>query len=179
MTTKTKPKGPVKKTRKLTQKERDKLTKNVRNKIKKKQIKKKGFSVASNRSKHKQGKFWSKKNQKEFVFRSAYEFGYFHILEADKEVVSYIVEPFQISYRYQGSIRKYWPDLMVLYKNGSIKILEIKPAALVNSKQVQAKAAGARMFLKRNIPNAEYAFITEADIFETQADYKKLVKLIK
>jgi hypothetical protein len=175
----TKPKGKVNKARKLTKKEKEKITKNARLKIKKKQIKKKGFSVASNRSKYKQGKFWSKKNQKEFVFRSAYEFGYFHILEADNNVVSYIVEPFQISYRYQGSIRKYWPDLMVLYKDGSIKILEIKPAALVNSRQVQAKAAGARMFLKRNIPTAKYAFITEVDIFDTPADYKKLVKLIK
>lgn len=142
-------------------------------------IKRVGHRCSTGNSKYKQGKFWSKKNRKEYVFRSAYEFAYFHILEDDVDVVSYIVEPFQVQYTYQGVRRTYWPDLLVLYKDGSMKIIEIKPLAFVKSKRVQAKAAGCRRFIKTNLKNTVYQFITEDDIFGSKEDYQRLVKLIK
>ena len=176
---KTTNKRAVKKVR-LTKKQKDKLTKRLKRRIKDKNIKKKGFHAkASGESRYKNGVFWSKKNNKEFIFRSAYEFGYFHILEADDNVVSYIVEPFRIPYRFNGRARSYVPDIMVLYEDGSIKIIEVKPLALVPNRMVQAKAAAARRFIHKHIQGATFKFVTETDIFNTEKDYKKILKLIK
>lgn len=144
-----------------------------------KKVKKEGHVLSSNSKRYKQGKFWSKKNQKEFIFRSAYEFGYFILLEEDIDVVSYIVEPFQVHYRFKGVNRKYWPDLLVLYRDGSMKILEVKPKSMLKSAQVRAKAAGCKLFIKSALKNTSYHFITEEDIFESQADYKKLVRKMR
>lgn len=164
----------------LTEKQKAKLEKKLKNKRKKKNIQSKGFHAKdSGQGRYKNGIFWSKKNQKEFVFRSAYEFGYFHILEADDNVVSYIVEPFKVPYVFGGKPRSYIPDLMVLYHDGSIKLIEIKPAALVRARMVQAKATAARRFIDKHIKGGSFEFVTEEDIFDTQADYKKLLKLIQ
>lgn len=156
-----------------------KTKKVIRKKIEKKEIAKNGFSIVEGDSKYKQGKFFSKKNNREVIFRSTYELGYFHILEADKSVIGYVVEPFEIAYFFEGRKRKYWPDIMVLYADGSMKIIEIKPADMLKFRKVRAKAAAAREYLKQNLPQAEYVFITEDDIFETKADYSKMLKLIE
>ena len=164
---------------KLLKSQKAKILDKKKKKLKRKQIKKKGYTSSNNKSKYKQGKFWSKKNQKEYVFRSAYELAYFHVLEEDEKVISYIVEPCQVSYRFNGAQRKYWPDLLVLYKDGSMKILEVKPEALVGTKQNQAKAAGCRLFIKSRLKNTTYEFVTEKDIFHSDKDYKQFVKMIK
>jgi hypothetical protein len=174
-----KPVSKAKRNKAIAKKHQTSLAKNKRKQRRTKVLKQKGFAAANNNSKYKQGKFWSKKNQKEYVFRSAYEFGYFLLLEEDESVVSYIVEPFQVPYRYNNVTRTYWPDLLVLYRDGSMKIIEIKPLALVDSKQVQAKAAGCRLFISQRLKNTTYEFVTEKDIFESDTDYKKLVKMIK
>jgi flagellar assembly factor FliW len=162
-----------------TERER-KLKSKLQDYGKRKQIKAKGYYVKSDDgSRYKTGLFYSKKNRKRFVFRSAYEFAYFHVLEADTNVVSYIVEPFKIKYRYNKATRNYIPDLLVLYKDGTIKILEIKPLKMVMLPQVQKKAAAARAFIKKNIKNGAFEFITEEDIFHTMEDYKALLGLIK
>lgn len=176
---KPKPKTRIRKT-KLTRIQKVELAKKLRDKAKQKNLKKDG--VHHNKVKKgrwKQGIFWSKKNNKEFIFRSAYEFGYFHILEADTNVVSYIVEPFKIPYKFKGVNRNYIPDIMVLYRDGGIKILEIKPASMVGYPQVQAKAKAARVFMRKHIKNGKYEFITEDDIFASDKDYKALLKLMK
>ena len=165
--------------RSILNKHKSKLIKRKTQSVKRSALKKKGFRASKGKSKYKQGKFWSKKNQKEYIFRSAYEFGYFHILELDDTVISYIVEPFQVKYRFDNVQRTYWPDLLVLYADGSMKIIEIKPASLVGNRKVQAKAAGCRLFIKARLKNTTYEFITEHDIFSSDADYKRLVKMIK
>lgn len=142
------------------------------------EVKKNGFCIHKGDSKYKQGKFYSKKNNTEVIFRSTYELGYFHILEQDDNVIAYIVEPFEIAYIFDGRKRKYWPDIMVLYRDGSVKIIEIKPVQMLKFRKVKAKATAARQYIKDNIPNAEYIFVTEDDIFETKADYQKMLKLI-
>lgn len=140
---------------------------------------KKGFKRSKGKSKYKQGKFWSKKNRKEYVFRSAYEFAYFHILEEDENVVSYVVEPFSVGYLFNGIRRAYWPDLLVLYKDGSMEIIEIKPLVFVNKPQVQAKAKGCRRFIGTHLPNTTYRFVTEKDIFASEEDYMRLLASFK
>ncbi len=50
---------------------------------------------------------------------------------------------------------------------------------MVGLPQVQKKAAAARAFIKKNIKNGAFEFITEEDIFHTMEDYKALLGLIK
>lgn len=123
------------------------------------------------------GVFWSEKNKKKYVFRSTYEFAFFYLLENDPMVLAYIVEPFEIpffdpKYKRPGI---YKPDVLVHYQNGEIKLLEIKPKRKVGSKEVQAKAAGARNFLKEHYPHVRYEFVTEEEIFKDPGDYNKLL----
>lgn len=156
-----------------------KTVKTIKKKISKEKVSKQGFCVEKNSSKYNQGKFYSKKNNKEFIFRSTYELGYFHILEQDPNVMSYIVEPFEISYFFEGHKRNYWPDIMILYADGSMKIVEIKPSEHLKFRKVRAKAAAARKFVAKHFKNAEYVFVTEKDIFATEGDYHRMLRLIK
>ncbi len=124
-----------------------------------------------------QGIFWSEKNQRKYVFRSTYEFGYFYMLENDPNVTAYIVEPFDIPYldpRYKYE-RRYKPDVLVHYRNGNISLLEIKPKRKLRAKDVRAKAEGARNFLKLYYPSIKYNFVTEEEIFNNPSDYNKLL----
>jgi hypothetical protein len=162
----------------LTRKQKSKITRKIRKKKRKKVLRKKGY-IRSKGGKYVNGIFWSKKCKKEFVFRSTYEFAYFNILEADTNVDRYLVEPFRIPYRYKNRKRNYIPDIMVLFKDGSIELIEVKPVAFLKHPVVRAKATAARAFVKRNIPNCIYKFITEKDIFETPEEYRKLLELIK
>lgn len=126
------------------------------------------------------GLFWSEKNKRKFVFRSSYEFAFFYQLESDEEVISYIVEPFEIPYwdTKQKRERKYKPDVIVRYRDGLVRLLEIKPKSRVNSREVRAKAKGARAFLAANFPDIKYQFITEEEIFQEKNDYNKLLKYL-
>ena len=161
----------------LKEKIAKKLKKKRIKEAKKTSLKKVGYHINEvEKGKYKNGVFYSKKNNKEFIFRSAYEFGYFHILESDPNVVSYLVEPLSIPYRFGSRNRSYHPDLMVLYKDGSIRILEIKPIRLVRNRIVQIKADAARQFINEFLENCSFQFITEKDIFNSDADYRNLLK---
>jgi len=145
-----------------------------------KELKKNGFSRNKKSKKFYSGSFYSNKNNTEYTFRSSYELAYYHILEDDNNVSSYIVEPFKIPYINPEDNRKhnYIPDLVVLYRDGSIKIIEIKPKALLSNKVVKSKASAARIFIKKSNMRARYQFITEEDIFRTPDDYRKLKKIL-
>lgn len=164
--------------RKKLEGRRKKVKKTVTKKKNDKSIKEKGFYTIEGDSKYKQGKFFSRKNKKEVVFRSSYEFAYFHVLEEDNNVVSYIVEPFSIDYYNSGIKKKYWPDLLVLYKDSSLKLIEIKPAAKLKFKSVRLKASAARKHCRENMENCTYHFVTEEDIFRSKEDYRKLLKYV-
>lgn len=123
------------------------------------------------------GVFWSEKNGCKFVFRSTYEFAFFYILEGDPEVLAYSVEPFEVPYtdpKYKTQ-KIYKPDVLVAYRNGQMKLLEIKPKRKVTDPEVRAKAAGARAFLKEHFPQIKYEFVTEEEIFKNPGDYMKLL----
>jgi len=144
------------------------------------ELKKNGFSSNKRSKKFYSGTFFSKKNNIEYIFRSSYELAYFYILEDDNNVISYIVEPFKISYINPNDKKKhnYIPDLVVLYRDKTIKILEVKPKALLSNNVVKSKAAAARAFIKKNKIKATYQFITERDIFKTDKSYNKLKKIL-
>ena len=151
------------------------------NKIKKRKtdLSTKGFAPAKKGKRgFKSGHFRSVKNKKDFIYRSAYELAFYNILESDLCVLSYEVEPFSLPYTYAGRKHKYFPDLIVMYKSGDLEVIEIKPTAFVKDGRVQAKARACRKYIAKNIANCKFKFVTEKDIFETEADYKTLIKAL-
>ena len=125
------------------------------------------------------GIFWSKKMEQGFQYRSAYEVAYFHILEQDDTVESYLVEPFHIPYRWQNKVKRYFPDIIIWYSDGNKEIIEIKPKNLRFLPQVQAKARATKEYIKKKLPGSKYRFVSEEDIFNSPEDYRKFLKIIR
>lgn len=139
------------------------------------------FNRGGRKGGYKTGQFLSAKNQTSYPYRSAYEYAYFKKLEADDRVLQYVVEPFQIPYiDEENHKRTYKPDIIVLYNDGSLEVVEIKPKEMLVNVRVQRKAAAAKSFLKKNYKDAviSYKFITEEEIFGSDVEYKNLVKSI-
>lgn len=134
---------------------------------------------AHGNGKYRTGQFISTKNNALFTYRSSYEFAFYAKLEADNNVVQFIAEPFNVPYvDSKGKKRIYKPDLVILYKDGSMHISEIKPKSMLRNLDVQCKAAGCRAFIKLHRMNASYHFITEEDIFSSMQEYLNLLKSI-
>ena len=139
------------------------------------------FNKSGKRGGYKTGQFLSAKNQTSYPYRSAYEYAYFKKLEANDRVVQYVVEPFQIPYIDEDNRKRtYRPDIIILFNDGSLEVVEIKPKEMLVNIRVQRKAAAAKSFLKKNYKDAviSYRFVTEEEIFSSDAEYKNLVKSI-
>ena len=137
--------------------------------------------TSNGRTGYRTGKFYSIKNNASYIYRSAYEYAYFEKLEQDESVIQYIVEPFQIPYiDEKGKKRTYKPDIIVLYENGILDVVEIKPKSMLRNIRVQRKASAAKQFIQRNYKDCEinYNFITEEEIFSSDKEYKELCKRI-
>lgn len=129
------------------------------------------------KNKYRTGTFISKKNQCKHNYRSSFEYAYLNKIENDDNVIKYISEPFSIPYiDSEGILRNYIPDLLVLYKDGTVNLLEIKPKAMTKAENVKKKAMHTRKWLSKNYPDVKYKFITEKDIFDSDKDYKSILK---
>lgn len=72
------------------------------------------------------GYFKSYKNNKQLAFESILERDFFTLLEFDTNVVAYEEQPLQINYELKAKNTRYTPDVLVIYKDGSKKIFEVK-----------------------------------------------------
>lgn len=73
------------------------------------------------------GYFASYKNKIQIAFESVLERDFYMLLEFDDNVSSYAEQPITINYEYKdGSKRKYTPDCLVTYKNGTERYYEVK-----------------------------------------------------
>ena len=127
------------------------------------------------------GKHKSPKCDKEMTYRSSYELRHFLNLDANTEVSKYYSEVIEIPYKDdKGTNRKYIPDLIVVYKDGTIEVHEIKPKEMLKDGNVQRKAKACRKFLSESLDQSvKYKFITEEDLFATSKDYVDFVKYCK
>ena len=142
-------------------------------------IKNLGFVINKN-GKHISGKMWSDKNKSEITFRSAYEFAYCLRLEEDDNVKAYFMEAMSIPYFFEGDYHKYIPDLFVVYMDGSSELLEIKPQSMIHRRDVQVKAIAANKFIADSkVKNCKYRFITEEEIFDSAAQYRRFIEALK
>ena len=138
--------------------------------------------VLLGKAKYIQGNFFSKKNNDNFPYKSSYELAYLHQLESNEEVFSYIYEPFELYYIDSNSKQRiYRPDFMVLLKDGSIKITEVKPQVMLKDYDVQSKARACKQYIKERYSDIdiEYKFITEKELFNNDKEYADFLKSIK
>lgn len=134
--------------------------------------------TSDGQTKYLSGDFYSKKNNIEYFYRSSYELKCFLELENDITVDSYVSEGMSLPYKdSKGSTRTYIPDLLVLYKDGSMCVWEIKPNEMVKDADVQLKAEACKRYLKVQFPdiNVGYRFITETDLFKTPKEYTTFI----
>jgi hypothetical protein len=108
--------------------------------------------------------FYSEKNKKELYYHSSYEFVAFQQLEIDDNVLSY-ERCFSIKYVYEDQAHRYSPDILVTYKDGSRKIIEVKPNYLVGTSRNQAKFWAAQKYSVVN--GLEFEIWTENKLFSS------------
>lgn len=104
--------------------------------------------------------------------RSPYEHRFIEILDKDPSVLSFVCEPFRIPYEF-GTRRNYVPDFLVTYSDGFKKVIEVKPAGLVNDPQNIAKAIAATKYCLEN--SMMYQIVTENDLF-VPGELSKIIK---
>lgn len=91
------------------------------------------------------GYFYSKKNQKKLHYRSKLELAWYKVLEQLSKVVRYEVEPVAIPYSWKDSVHLYHPDLMVVYTDHTLELVEIRPEGVwCRGEQEEAKFEAAR-----------------------------------
>lgn len=125
---------------------------------------KKKFSFA-------EGNYVSKKNGGESMhYRSGWELQIYKLLEEMGEINSYRVEPFSITYYFNGKARTYIPDLLINFVDGRQELWECKPANQLGVPQIKAKKAAAEEYcLARGLV---YKMITEGVIDRMKQDVK-------
>lgn len=89
-------------------------------------------------------------NKNEVIYRSALERYTFDLLDNWDSVKAYEVESLSIPYTYNFNCHTYIPDLVLIYKNGRKKIVELKGKNFINSKMNLAKYEAGNKFAKEN-----------------------------
>lgn len=109
----------------------------------------------------------SKAIKKKMYYRSSYEYKFMKLLDADKNVITYAYEPHYIKC---SSGKRYLPDFLVYYADGTKKIIEIKCDYTKNLKSFIDKEQAAREYCKNN--NMTYEILMLNDIHE----YENMLK---
>ena len=134
--------------------------------------------TSDGQTKYLSGDFYSRKNNTEYFYRSSYELKCFLDLENNLEVDSYVSEGMSLPYKdSKGSTRTYIPDLLILYKDGSMCVWEIKPLEMTKDADVQLKAEACKKYLKQKFTDikVDYKFITETDLFKNPKEYTTFI----
>ena len=111
------------------------------------------------------GTYVSKKTGKECNYRSSWELKYLEYLDANPDVKTYEYESFFIMYvgnRNSGKLRKYIPDFLVEYVDGTRKLVEIKPSRKLDQLRVTKKRHVAEQWCKEH--GAELEMVTEHEL---------------
>lgn len=110
-------------------------------------------------------------------YRSGWELTVAKFLDNDPNVVAYAYEALAIPYISnirKGTVRKYFPDFFVKYKNGRKVVIEVKRDSHLTNTKVQKKAEAARKWCEKN--GYEYEFWTNQRINELRKFNESLEK---
>lgn len=89
------------------------------------------------------GEYTSAKTGETIFYRSSWELEYAKILDADTTVATWQYEPLAIEYIYKSKVKRYLPDFLVCYTDGTKELVEVKPKELVTNDVNQAKRNAA------------------------------------
>lgn len=93
----------------------------------------------------KTGEFQSIKMGKMMHYRSGLERSVYGILDESHDVMAFSEEPFEINYVFKGKPRRYIPDILVKYIDGSQELWEVKPQNQKDLEINQCKWAAASL----------------------------------
>lgn len=113
----------------------------------------------------KRGVYLSKKMGVEMTYRSGWELVYFQHLDSDENVKEFFSEPFKIPYVSNvrsKKLRNYIPDLLVVFVDGSRKLIEVKPTSKLDQPVNVKKFNAARQWC--NDQATEFVLVTEVDL---------------
>lgn len=86
-------------------------------------------------------KFASCKNRRMVRCESLLEMHFLYLAEFARNVVSFDEQPLTVSYRLNGWLRRYTPDFVLRWRDGSQWFVEVKPAELLSLPRNQEKFA--------------------------------------
>ena len=84
------------------------------------------------------------------VCESQHERTFFQKFESSGLASSFVEQPIGIRYLYEGRQRVYWPDAVVLLRDGRELLIEVKPRALFGKPKDMAKWRAAALWCRRN-----------------------------
>lgn len=123
------------------------------------------------------GYFASVKNKKLITFESTLERDFFTILEFDSNVKSYEEQPMTVKYNFDDDeIRKYTPDVLVKYTDGTKKLFEVKYANDLQDKNLVYKLNTLKKYFSEN-ENIDLNIFTDKEVAQSILNnYKFLYK---
>lgn len=113
------------------------------------------------------------RDNKQFVFRSSWEYAIAICLESDDLIDDWDYECLSIPYEFEGQLKNYIIDFMIKWKNGLTTYLESKNEHLLKSEKELRKIETARDFLRKNKSNLT-VIINIKDLKESSIDIKEL-----
>ncbi len=117
----------------------------------------------------------SYKNKRQINLESKLEHDFYLLLEFDEQVKSYKEQPFNIYYIYQDKKRRYTPDALVNYIDGTQKVFEVKPIFKIqNDIELQEKIELQKQKIKKE-KNLELSIFTDANIDKIYMDNIKII----
>lgn len=90
------------------------------------------------------GLFPSDKMDMMFAWESTIERDYMYLLEADPAVVCFVPQPTRLNLWIEGHKRSHFPDFLVIYADGNIRLAEVKQDAEAALPAMQQLFAAAR-----------------------------------
>lgn len=144
--------------------------------------------ISSKKSHYKNGFIQSPKcsnSNDGFVnYDSSYELSVILDIEMNESIVSYEREPIIKDLIYEdsnGSIRYYWPDFIVTYKNGQRKMIEVKPKRIL---ELRDKVTIQKILLAKNYCDKigiKFSIYTESRVFKNnnRSDINELHEFLK
>ena len=120
-----------------------------------------GIFIPENTEKYKQP-YDSYMNKSQYPeYRSSWELKFFKFLDKNSDVEYWTSEPFAISYMSpkDGKIHRYFPDVLVKFKNGKKLLVEIKPDYQTSDPINLAKWESAKNFCQQY--GLEFIVLTE------------------
>jgi hypothetical protein len=89
------------------------------------------------------GMYWSATMCAHVVYESRLELARLLLADFDRTVVTIVAQPFQLSARIDGRLRRHVPDLLLQDRSGAATVVDVKPVALLAEPTVARTLAWA------------------------------------